>query len=193
MTQLLRASTAAPRISRLAGVLALAVLGTAAVMVTDLGLPGVVQSGLQQNSVRLGVVAALVYGAWLALTRARFSDRARLIIWSVVAVVLFVWQSIVWWLAIAGDFEGQIGPLPVLPMAIALPLLFGLPVLLSSKTVGRLLDAAPPAWLVGLQVYRVFGSVFLTGWLVGNLPTIPAVPAGAGDALVGILALPVAL
>jgi hypothetical protein len=64
---------------------------------------------------------------------------------------------------------------------------------LNSNTIGQMLDATPLSWLVGLQVYRVFGSVFLTGWLAGNLTAIPAVPAGGGDTLVGLLALPVAL
>lgn len=193
MTQLMRATAATPGVPKLAGVFAVVALGTAAVMITDLVSPSVTQSGLQQNAVRLGVLAVLLYGAWLALTRARFSDRARLTIWSVIALPLLVWQSIVWWLAVAGVFQGEIGLVPLLPLAIVLPLLIGLPILLSSKTVGRMLDATPPSWLVGLQAYRVFGSVFLTGWLAGNLPTIPAVPAGAGDALVGMLALPVAL
>ena len=73
-----------------------------------------------------------------------------------------------------------------------LPLLIGLPMLLNSNTIGQMLNATPPSWLVGLQVYRVFGSAFLTGWLAGNLPAIPAVPDGAGDTLVALLALPVA-
>ena len=193
MTQLMRATGATPSVPKLLGVFAVVALGTAVVVVTDVLSPSVTQSGLQQNAVRLGVLAVLLYGAWLALARARFSSRARRTIWSVIALPLLVWQSIVWWLALAGVFQGQIGPVPLLPMAIVLPLLIGLPILLSSKTVGRMLDATPPSWLVGLQVYRVFGSVFLTGWLAGNLPTIPAVPAGAGDALVGMLALLVAL
>jgi hypothetical protein len=101
-------------------------------MVTDPLSPSVTQSGLQQNSVRLGVLAVLLYGAWLALTRAGFSERARLTVWSIIALPLLVWQSIVWWLALADMFQGQIGLVPVLPMAIFLPLLLGLPVLLSS-------------------------------------------------------------
>ena len=88
---------------------------------------------------------------------------------------LLVWQSVVWWLALAGAFQGRI-----------------LPILLNPSTIGQMLDATPPSWVVGLQVYRVFGSAFLTGWLAGNLPAISAVPAGAGDTLVGLLALPVA-
>jgi hypothetical protein len=160
MTQLIRTTAATPSIPKLVGVLAIVALGTAAVIIADLFSPGVTQSGLQQNAVRLSVLAVLLYGVWLALTRARFSDRARLTIWSIIALPLLVWQSIVWSLAVGGVFVGQIGPLPLLPLAIVLPLLIGLPILLRSRTVARMLDATPPCWLVGVQVYRVFGSVF---------------------------------
>jgi hypothetical protein len=181
----MRSTTSTPSLALLCGAFALAALGTALLMATDLLLPNVTQSGLQQNAARLAILAAILYGAWLALTRAQFSGRARLTAWLAIAVPLLVWQSVVWWLALAGA--------PLLPLAIVLPPLIGLPILLKSNTIGQMLDATPPSWLVGLQGYRVFGSVFLTGWLAGNLPAISAVPAGAGDTLVGLLALPVAL
>jgi hypothetical protein len=76
--------------------------------------------------------------------------------------------------------------------SLGLSLLIGLVLLLRSGRIGQLLDAIPASWLVGVQVYRIFGSVFLVGWLNGSLPGVFAVPAGAGDTLVGILALPVA-
>jgi hypothetical protein len=181
----MRSTASTPSAARLVGAFALATLGTALLMATDLLLPNVTQSGLQQNAVRLAVLAVILYGAWLAMARARFSGPARLTAWLAIAVPLLVWQSVVWWLALAGA--------PLLPLAIVLPPLIGLPILLKSNTIGEMLDATPPSWLVGLQVYRVFGSVFLTGWLAGSLPAISAVPAGAGDVLVGVLALPVAL
>jgi len=43
-----------------------------------------------------------------------------------------------------------------------------------------------------LQVYRVLGAVFLVRWASGALPGAFALPAGGGDVLVGLLALPVA-
>ena len=181
----MRSTASTPSFAQLFGAFALAALGTALLMATDLLLPNVTQSGLQQNAVRLAILAVILYGAWLALTRAQLSARARLTAWLAIIVPLLVWQSVVWWLALAGA--------PLLPLAIVLPPLIGLPILLKSNAIGQMLDATPPSWLVGLQVYRVFGSVFLTGWLAGNLPVIPAVPAGAGDTLVGLLALPVAL
>jgi hypothetical protein len=55
------------------------------------------------------------------------------------------------------------------------------------------LDAAPLSWLVGIQVYRVLGLVFLLAWSRGFLPGYFAFPAGIGDTLVGVLAIPLAL
>ena len=63
-------------VAQLFGAFALVALGTALVMATDLLLPNVTQSGLQPNAVRLAVLAVLLYGVWLALSRAQFSGRA---------------------------------------------------------------------------------------------------------------------
>lgn len=151
----------------------------------DLLLPSLTQGGLQQNTERLAIVAVILWGAWLGITRTSLGRRARMTAWLAIAVPLLVWQSLVWGLAAAGAM--------LLPAAILLPLLIGLPLLLRSKTIGLLLDAMPPAWLIGLQVYRVFGSVYVASWLAGHLPGTFALPAGLGDTLVGLLALPTAL
>ena len=132
-------STATTRsVAQLFGAFALVALGTALVMATDLLLPNVTQSGLQQNAVRLAVLAVLLYGASLALSRAQFSGRAHLTAWLAIAVPLLVWQSVVRWLALAGAFQGRIGPAPLLPLTIVLPLLIGLPILLNSNTIGQM-------------------------------------------------------
>ena len=43
-------------------------------------------------------------------------------------------------------------------------------------------------WLVGLQVWRVIGGVFLIEYSRQNIPGIFAFPAGIGDLVVGVLA-----
>ena len=82
--------------------------------------------------------------------------------------------------------------LPALPIAIFLPVLLALPLLLSSKRIGALLDATPAAWLIALEVYCIFGGIFLVAWSRGGIAGVFALPAGIGDVLVGVLALPVA-
>ena len=46
-------------------------------------------------------------------------------------------------------------------------------------------------WLVGLQLFRAIGGVFLIEMARGNLPGIFAYPAGVGDLLVALVALSV--
>lgn len=48
-------------------------------------------------------------------------------------------------------------------------------------------------WLIGLQLFRVIGGVFLIEMVLGHIPGIFAYPAGLGDILVGIVALIVLL
>jgi hypothetical protein len=83
--------------------------------------------------------------------------------------------------------------LPLLPFAIFVPVIIGAPLLLLSKRVGQLLDAMPTTWLVALQLYRVFGSQWLVYWLLGLLPGLWALPAGTGDLLTGLFAVPAAI
>ena len=117
----------------------------------------------------------------------------RIKVWLVIAAAFTAWLALVWWLAVDGTFRPRPrGGIPALPIAIFLPLLVGLPLLLRSKRVGAVLDAMPASWLVGLQAYRVFGGIFLVAWSRGDLSGTFALPAGSGDVLVGLLALPVA-
>ena len=90
-------------------------------------------------------------------------------------------------------FRPGLSPVPLLPIAIFLPVIIGVPLLLRSKRIGQVLDAMPENWLVALQLYRVFGSVFLVGWAGGAIPGVFALPAGIGDLITGLLAMPVAI
>lgn len=186
----MRPPAALPARARFGQLTALVLLAAGSVLVvgTDLLSPGVSQTGLLQGAERLVILALTLYGAWVGLTRAGFGAARRLAVWLTVAALLLLWLSVAWWLALAGGFQTRAGPLP----AIVVPLLIGLPILLGSRTIGRVLDATPPAWLVGLQVARILGSAFLFGWLAGNLHGTFVLPAGVGDTLVGLLALPVA-
>jgi hypothetical protein len=103
------------------------------------------------------------------------------------------WFAVIWHLAQFTAF--RTAPDIRLPaiLAIAIPVVTGLILLTRSQRVATLLAAVPPSWLIGIQVFRVFGFVFLERWAHGQLPGAFALPAGSGDVLVGLLALPVAL
>jgi hypothetical protein len=99
-----------------------------------------------------------------------------------------------------GSLLGQLGgvfevgriQISLVPMAVILPPVIGLTLLTRSGSVAAALDAALPSWLVGLQVYRVLGGHFLVLLAFGAVPGAFALPAGTGDVLVGLLALPTA-
>jgi hypothetical protein len=112
----------------------------------------------------------------------------------VVTIPYTLWFAVAWSAAINGVFRTAASPLrvPLLPLAIFLPVIIGAPLLLLSKRVGQMLDAMQMTWLVAPQRYRVFGSVFLAVGLRG-LPGVFAVPAGIGDVLIGLFAVPAAI
>jgi hypothetical protein len=143
--------------------------------------------------VRPAMLLAILFGLWRALRRATLSPNERMTAWFVVAVPLVVWFVVIWNLAVAGIFQARPGTTSPIPAAVIIPVLIGLYGLSRSRHIAAALDAAPAAWLIGLQVYRVIGGSFVVLWLYGAMPGVFAVPAGFGDVLVGLLAIPVAL
>jgi hypothetical protein len=153
---------------------------------------GVQASGVPTVTVRLAIHIAIVLGLWLALERTELASRQRLGTWLAVVVPYTLWLAVIWSAAINGAFRPSAALPPLLPFAIFLPVIVGVPILLRSKRIGEVLDAMPASWLIGLQVYRVIGGLFLAGWARGVVPGVFALPAGIGDVVTGLLALPVA-
>jgi len=141
---------------------------------------------------RPAIVVLLVLGLWWALGRAGVARRPAVAVSLAVAVPLVVWFGAIWDAALAGAFLIQPGRLPRLPIAVVVPVIIGLVAVTRSRRIAAAVDAAPGSWLIGLQVYRVLGGNFVVLWLYGSLPGGFALPAGIGDVLVGLLALPVA-
>jgi hypothetical protein len=156
-------------------------------------LPMFLESGLPALAVRLMVHGLIAVGLWLGLERTDLTPGERRTIWLAIMVPFTLWAAVAWTAAINGVFRTGATPLPLLPSAIFLPLIIGAPLLLLSKRVGQLLDAMPTTWLVALQLYRVFGSQWLAYWLLGLLPGLWALPAGTGDVLTGLFAVPAAI
>lgn len=102
----------------------------------------------------------------------------------------------IWYAAAAG--LGEAGwlmppPTPGEPPYILMLLLGGAGMLwlLARRTrAGRALtDGADQRLLIGFQVPRVMGALFLLGWATGDIPWQFALPAGIGDVLAGLAAL----
>ena len=156
-------------------------------------LPVVPESGLPAIAVRLMVLALVALGLWLGLERTDLTPDQRRTTWLAIMVPFTLWSAVAWTAAINGVFRTGASALPLLPLTIFLPVILGAPLLLLSKRVGQLLDVMPTAWLVALQLYRVFGSQWLAYWLRGLLPGLWALPAGTGDVLTGLFAVPAAI
>ncbi len=89
---------------------------------------------------------------------------------------------------------GRVVQRPALLLAMSGMMALGITLLLVSKTMRTINAATPPEWLVGVQLYRVAGAIFLWPFPAGNaLPAGFALPAGIGDVLTGIAAPFVAL
>jgi hypothetical protein len=155
--------------------------------------PLIPESGVPTSAHQLMTHALIAVGLWLGLESADLTPSQRLMTWLAVMIPDTLWFAVAWSAAIKGPFITGATPLPWLPLAILLPVIIGVPLLLVSKRAGLVLDAMPVTWLVALQVYRVFGSWFLAAWLRGAAPGVVALPAGTGDVLTGLFAIPAAI
>jgi hypothetical protein len=154
--------------------------------------PIIPESGIPTSAHQLMAHGLIALGLWLGLESTDLTPSQRRTTWLAVMIPDTLWFAVSWSAAINGVFITGASPLPWLPLAILLPVFIGAPLLLLSKRVGQVLDAMPESWLVALQLYRVFGSWFLAAWLRGAAPGVVALPAGTGDVLTGLFAVPAA-
>jgi hypothetical protein len=157
--------------------------------------PIIPNSGVQTTTHQLLAHLFIALGLWLGLERADLTPAQRRTTWLAVIVPYTIWFAVIWSAAIHGVFHlSDVPPtVPWLPLAIFMPVIIGAPLLLLSKRMGQVLDAMPAAWLIALQLYRVFGSWVLAAWMHGAAPGVFALPAGIGDWLTGVLAVPAAI
>ncbi|TDY26705.1 hypothetical protein B0G81_7230 [Paraburkholderia sp. BL6665CI2N2] len=155
--------------------------------------PIIPTSGVPTTAHQLTAHGLIAVGLWLGLESTDLTPGERRTTWLAVMIPDTLWFAVAWSAAINGAFRTGASPLPSLPLAIFMPVMIGAPLLLLSKRMGRVLDAMPASWLVALQLYRVFGSWALAAWLHGQLPAVFALPAGIGDVLTGLFAVPVAI
>jgi hypothetical protein len=166
---------------------------TALWIALNYAFPVIGASGAPTVASRLTIHVMIAMGLWLGLERGDLTSSRRRNVWLAVMIPLTVWLAVIWSAAINGVFRLGASPVPLLPLAIFLPVIVGAPILLLSKRMGQVLDAMPASWLVALQAYRVLGSSFLIGWVYGAVPGVFALPAGIGDVLTGLFAVPVAI
>jgi hypothetical protein len=152
--------------------------------------PIIQTGGVPTSAHQLAAHGLIAVGLWLGLESTELAPDQRRATWLTIMIPYTLWFAVAWSAAINGVFRTGASPLPLLPLAVFLPVIIGAPLLLLSTRVGQLLDAMPTTWFVALQIYRVFGIWALAAWLRGVLPGVFALPAGTGDVLTGLFAVP---
>jgi hypothetical protein len=109
-------------------------------------------------------------------------------------VMVAIWAATIMWLTSAGVFVDMNTSLPLrlMPAVIIPPAAFLLAYRLL-PAVRAWVSSLDLALVVGIQIFRVIGIIFLFQWALGDLPAAFAAPAGFGDIAVGIFALIVTL
>ena len=131
---------------------------------------------------------AIFYGLNRALAEASWPRTERLRALTISAVILLGWLAIALGLSGAGFYHVAQSGIPTIQYGLFPPILIGAFLIFRSELAGRLLDAVPQPWIVGVQLYRALGVVFLTLYAAGQLPALFAWPAGVGDIMVGLSA-----
>lgn len=102
---------------------------------------------------------------------------------------LFGWLVLAFVLGGSGIFQATPSrAFPALGLGIAILILIGAWLLSRSSALNTVLAAVPLPWLVGVQLYRALGVIFLVLYALGRLPGEFAMPAGWGDIAVGLAA-----
>ncbi|HZY64043.1 MAG TPA: hypothetical protein VFE38_16115 [Edaphobacter sp.] len=140
----------------------------------------------------VATVAALVFGSNRALRIANWAARDRVkAVWATIALLTVLYT--------AADIPARLGlyhrpsNVPLIQFGLLAPIALVLLLFFFWQPFRRAVEAIPQQWLVGIQLYRVLGVVFLILYAMNKLPAAFAIPAGVGDVLVGLAAPSVAL
>ncbi len=141
------------------------------------------------NVALCGIVLAGIAYAASAERRASVAGGAP---FALAAVAVVAWGALVLALAHEGVFESTSETTtPIIAFGIVTPVVAGVG-LLRVAAVRRTIERIPLHWLVGVQLYRVVGGLFLVAYAQDEMPGEFALPAGIGDILVGVTAVGVA-
>ena len=142
------------------------------------------------SAVLLVAVLSLV---WFGVARMPSRWSERIMTAGFLSLLLLVWFVLAQYLGRQNVYWAPNNPTgPTIAFGIFMPMIIGLVLLARSQHITRLVDALPMSWVVGVQVYRNLGFIFLVLWWDGHLPWQFALPAGIGDIATGVLALVVA-
>lgn len=136
----------------------------------------------------VAIVVTVLVGLHRALKRARWPDRDRRHAVLSIAVLLVGWFSATLLLSWFEFYRGASSRVPTIQYGLLIPIIVGVVLAWKWKMLGRVIEAVPQGWIVGVQFYRALGLIFLMLYAVGRLPGAFALPAGVGDVIVGLVA-----
>jgi hypothetical protein len=139
------------------------------------------------------VIVTTLFGLRKALANSDWPETDRTVAFRWSAAVLIGWFLLSLALALMGAYEGGAERIPTIQYGIAIPILIGSWLIWRSPKVSRIIDVVPQPWIVGVQLYRALGVIFLILYATAQMPGLFAWPAGVGDITVGLLAPVVAL
>jgi hypothetical protein len=136
----------------------------------------------------LAIAGAIFVGLQTSLRAGAFNQAERAGYLRNGAALLLAWYAVALALSWFEFFRGAPDRIPTIEIGLLAPLLIGGWWLSRSDAAARLIDAVPQPWIVGVQLYRALGVVFLILLARGQLPPQFAWPAGSGDVIVGLAA-----
>ncbi len=136
----------------------------------------------------VAIVVTVLFGLHRALKRARWPDQDRRHAVLSIAMLLVGWFSGTLLLSWFEFYRGASSRVPTIQYGVLIPIIVGVVLAWKWKLLGRVIEAVPQEWIVGVQFYRALGLMFLVLYAVGRLPGMFALPAGVGDVIVGLVA-----
>jgi hypothetical protein len=129
----------------------------------------------------VAVVAALIVGL-------RRAPGPRVPGFRMVSALLVAWffaALVPTWL---GFYQGLSSRVPTIQYGLLIPIALGILLFWRWPALKHIVESTPQSWMVGIQVYRVLGAIFLVLYAAGRMPREFAWPAGIGDVFVGLSA-----
>ncbi|MFZ4848093.1 MAG: hypothetical protein ACOYL7_03060 [Caldilinea sp.] len=103
--------------------------------------------------------------------------------------ILYPWLGLTVLLTTQGWVADMTEPISPLGIVMTIATGGGLALMLLWPPLKQAVESLPLSWLMGVQVYRVFGIVFLFGWLAGEVPLALGPLTAFNDVAVGLSAL----
>jgi hypothetical protein len=144
---------------------------------------------MDASPVTVIVVMSAMMGAPLYFFGTYVASKASARKGALIAAVFLCWGAVMSWVCLA-DIARSIGPIG----RLIIPACWAGPTIVLLLRRGWFLDQPlSQHWLIGLQLWRSIGGVFLIEMSLGHIPGIFAYPAGLGDLFVAGLAAVVLL